>query len=217
MKKKILLTSILSVVMCLSLIVGATLALFGSESKKNIAVTSGKVEVEANIVGITTYSKGVATAGLEGGENGVFENGGTAEVVGDTIDIEGMSPGDKVVAEIQINNTSNIEYVQRFGMKGEGDSALLKQMLVGVSKADTDANYTYYNSFVSAWSNESAATQTRYISIELPEYVGSSAQGKDCEYTLSVEAVQGNADVSGDAAEESHVYLVEDSSRSRKR
>ena len=54
MKKKILLTSILSVVMCLSLIVGATLALFGSESKKNIAVTSGKVEVEANIVGITT-------------------------------------------------------------------------------------------------------------------------------------------------------------------
>ena len=73
MKKKILLTSILSVVMCLSLIVGATLALFGSESKKNIAVTSGKVEVEANIVGITTYSKGVATAGLEGGENGVFE------------------------------------------------------------------------------------------------------------------------------------------------
>ena len=209
MKKKILLTSILSVVMCLSLIVGATLALFGSESKKNIAVTSGKVEVEANIVGITTYSKGVATAGLEGGENGVFENGGTAEVVGDTIDIEGMSPGDKVVAEIQINNTSNIEYVQRFGMKGEGDSALLKQMLVGVSKADTDANYTYYNSFVSAWSNENAATQTRYISIELPEYVGSSAQGKDCEYTLSVEAVQGNADVSGDAAEESHVYLVE--------
>ena len=210
MKKKILLTSILSVVMCLSLIVGATLALFGSESKKNIAVTSGKVEVEANIAGITTYSKGVATAGLEGGENGVFENGGTAEVVGDTIDIEGMSPGDKVVAEIQINNTSNIEYVQRFGMKGEGDSALLKQMLVGVSKADTDANYTYYNSFVSAWSNENAATQTRYISIELPEYVGSSAQGKDCEYTLSVEAVQGNADVSGDAAEESHVYLVED-------
>ena len=49
MKKKTLLTSILAIVMCFSLITGATFALFTSEDKVNIAITSGKVEVTATV------------------------------------------------------------------------------------------------------------------------------------------------------------------------
>ena len=49
MKKKLIITSILSMVMCVSLIIGATFALFTSEDNVNIAVTSGKVNVTAHI------------------------------------------------------------------------------------------------------------------------------------------------------------------------
>ena len=58
MKNKVLLTSILSISSCASLITGATFALFTSESKVNIAVTSGKVDVKATIdeTSVETYS-----------------------------------------------------------------------------------------------------------------------------------------------------------------
>ena len=49
MKKKTLLMSILTVVMCLSLTIGGTFALFTSESELDIAVNSGKVEISATI------------------------------------------------------------------------------------------------------------------------------------------------------------------------
>jgi hypothetical protein len=65
MKKRILAASLLSIVMCGSLIAGATMALFTSESETNIAITSGNVDVKASvaIVGgkslsaVTSYQK----------------------------------------------------------------------------------------------------------------------------------------------------------------
>lgn len=39
----------MTIALCMSLMAGATFALFTSESKVNIAVTSGKVSVVANI------------------------------------------------------------------------------------------------------------------------------------------------------------------------
>ena len=43
MKKSVILSSIMLIALCLSLITGATFALFTSESSVNIAVSSGKV------------------------------------------------------------------------------------------------------------------------------------------------------------------------------
>ena len=48
--KKILLSSILTILLCASIIVGSTYALFTSESTTNVAITSGKVEVGAHVV-----------------------------------------------------------------------------------------------------------------------------------------------------------------------
>ena len=82
MKKRIILTSVLSIAMCLSLIVGATMAFFGSESKANISVTGANVNVVASIdpaTGFTTYSNGKTSEEL-GYPNGEFENGGTASI-----------------------------------------------------------------------------------------------------------------------------------------
>ena len=44
-RKNFIVSSILTIAMCVSMIVGSTFALFTSESKVNIAVSSGKVEV----------------------------------------------------------------------------------------------------------------------------------------------------------------------------
>ena len=202
MKKKVVTLSLLTIIMCASLIVGATLALFTSKSDVNIAVTSGNVEVVATVDEITTYSMGEETA-----TNGTFANGGTATLKDGTITLDRVMPGDKVVAKLTITNNSNVNYKQRFtmGVSGEG-AALQKQMLIGVS--DTGSEYTYYNSFVTDWEAGSAATsEVKYISIELPEYVGNAAQDMSCLFTLSVEAVQGNAGTTGEAAV-SRAYLV---------
>ena len=47
MKKKILLSSILTIALCLSIIAGSTYALFTSSADVNVAVTAGNVELTA--------------------------------------------------------------------------------------------------------------------------------------------------------------------------
>ena len=49
MKKKILLPSIATIIVCLCLIAGSTFALFTSTSNVNISVTAGDVEMVAGI------------------------------------------------------------------------------------------------------------------------------------------------------------------------
>ena len=48
-KSKTFLGAVLSIALCVSLIAGATFAIFTSESKVNIAVNSGTVKVTATV------------------------------------------------------------------------------------------------------------------------------------------------------------------------
>ena len=209
MRKKIVLTSLLTVAMCLSLIVGATFALFGSESKKNIAVTSGKIDVSAKIVSLDTYSRGTAT------QNGEFANGGGAEIDADNagVTVDRMSPGDKIVVKIDVENNSNIAYRQRATLRFEsGTEDFFGQLVVGVS--EDGGEYDYFSSYATEWTYHEANTtgtpevSSMYISVELPEYVSENWQDKSCDITFAVEAIQGNATTEGE--ESRKVYLVED-------
>ena len=207
MKKKLIFGSALGIIMCSSLIAGATMALFTSESKVNIAVTSGKVDVSAEAKEVTTYTNGNATT-----ENGTFENKGTA-VIDDSgkLMLSGITPGDKAVVKLEITNSSSVAYKQRISLSSTLDAELMDQLIVGVS--EDNQSYTYYSDYVTAWEKgepvEEPVTTTMYLSIELPAYVGDDWQGKEGEIALAVEAVQGNADVS-DTAVANEVYLVND-------
>ena len=210
MRKKLLLTSILSIAMCLSLIAGATFALFGSESKKNIAVTSGKVDVSAEIVSLDTYSCGTATE-----KDGEFANGGTAEIDADNagVTVDRMSPGDKIVIKIDVENNSNIAYRQRVKLGfGSGTEDFYGQLLVGVS--EDGGEFKYFGNYATGWTYHEANTggtpeiSPMYISVELPEYVSENWQDKGCDITFAVEAIQGNADTEGEESY-SRVYQVE--------
>ncbi len=202
MKKKTIATSLMTITMCASLAAGATFALFTSESKVNVAVTTGKVEVTAAVDELTTYSMGEATA-----ENGTFANGGTAKLEEGGVVVERMTPGDGVVAKLTVENGSNVNTLQRLAMRAAGeDDGLMRQLLIGISEDGTD--YTYYNSLVTEWTEGAAGTATYYVNIVLPAYATDAAQDGSAEMTLTVEAVQGNADVSADEGEASEVRFV---------
>ena len=97
MKKKALLSSILTIALCISLIAGSTFALFTSESKVNIAVTSGNVEMIAAIDNIQTWSLEDDKTSA-GRTDGTFTQGGSASFDANTASftINKIIPGDKV-------------------------------------------------------------------------------------------------------------------------
>jgi predicted ribosomally synthesized peptide with SipW-like signal peptide len=142
-KGKIVAGSILSIVLCSSLIAGATMALFTSESTTNIAVTSGNVDVIATINDLKTYSAKADSNGTLSDENGkaysytqtnaktaadeisTFTNGGTAEISDGTLKLDKITPGDKATFRIDIKNKSTVsaQYRIKFScVSGEGQS-----------------------------------------------------------------------------------------------
>ena len=75
---KVLLSAVLTIALCVSVISGATFALFTSEAQTNIAVTAGKVNVTAVIdeASLKLYS-------MDEAQTDNFENGGTARGKGE--------------------------------------------------------------------------------------------------------------------------------------
>lgn len=98
-KRSIVVSAILVIALCISLVAGATFALFTSESKVNIAVTSGKVDVTAtasDLVLNTTQAAGNLTETTAKLENG-------------NIVLANLVPGDFVTFNITIHNASTIK------------------------------------------------------------------------------------------------------------
>ena len=94
MKKKILLSSIVTIALCLCMIAGSTFALFTDDATNNVAVTSGTVDITATLGDLQLYSIKDAVPGEHTGyvENvfgetyfyttekvDAFLNGGTAD------------------------------------------------------------------------------------------------------------------------------------------
>ncbi len=107
MKKKVLLSSIATIAVCLCLIVGSTFALFTSTDAVDVAVTSGKVVVTADLdTTLKTWSLGEAKANAR--TDGTFTNGGVAAIEDGVLVIERMTPGDSVEFTIHVKNTSDV-------------------------------------------------------------------------------------------------------------
>ncbi len=212
-KRSVLVSAVLAIVMCVSLIVGGTFAIFTSESKVNIAVTSGTVNVEATITDFSVYSPtsinmdeentikdstNVATKlTVESGEKGQFYNGGTATLGTKngipTLTLDKMTPGDSVTATIKIENKSDVAIKYRTVIACTEDNELFEGLTV------TIGGTTYEGiSKKAKWSNLLAAnaaidSDTVEVVIELPTTAGNEYQGKSCTLSYIVEAVQGNA------------------------
>ena len=218
MKKKVLLSSIATIAICLCLIAGSTFALFTDKETFDISVTSGDLEISAeaeiNSVWSALRTDGAAEDEFlidEKNKNYIhdvqdpdpvtgkyfFANGGEAAFDGANLVISRITPGDRVDVDIVVDNTSDIAIVYRYKIVAT-DAGLAEVMVITVD----GVAYEGLSSWTSAWFTAEAgeAIGTKTISVELPVYVGNEYQSdiaagteKKVTYTITVEAVQGNA------------------------
>ncbi len=216
--KRVLVSGILTLALCLSVITGATYALFTSDNSTNISATSGKVELHSAATIENLYSpKAIGLDGVitdaEDVADTAFASGGTVEIDGSNIAINNMTPGDKAILKIEMTNASSVAFIQRLVLSCiDEDQSFFGQLLIGLS--DDGVNYTYYADYASAWESSEtiyAAGNTvhKYLSIELPGHVGNKYQGKSAHMALNVMAVQSNTAASGIAAAAT-VHMVRD-------
>ena len=187
MKNKIIISSILTIALCLSMIAGSTFALFTSKSQTNIAVTSGKLEVVANI------NDDLALTSLGVAQTGTFANGGTAEIVTvdgiPTLELYRLTPGDSVSFSITVENKSNVAMKYQFAWDVDGELyPYLTATVDGVAIVDSETDWAL-------WNTANGTTQTFVVVITLPETVGNEAQGLTASINFTVNAIQGNAEV----------------------
>ena len=213
-KTKVLFGATLTTAMCASLIAGTTYALFTSESEVNVAITSAKLAVTANVKNLQT--------GFDG--DYVNEASATADFNETTkmLTVENMAPGDKVTFQVNVSAAATIDFQYRlkFGFESENED-LFRQLLIGVgdpAEEGAEVAYDYYSEGVTAWMKHAATgkdavtVETKEVVVEMPYYVsGEQYMGKTCKFAFAVEAVQGNANKNDEAsALKTHVVKTDD-------
>ena len=208
-KGKIILTSIATMALSASLIVGGTFALFTSEDFENIAVTAGEVKITASIDNMRLYSAKAATAtdtdAFQDEENAwyvydyqgdgvtTFSMGGSAGLESGVLTFKNVVPGDKVELDLVIDNSSNVGIMYRVMVSCEDGELLYSALDFGEGSVD----YSQYEYYKSGWTFVDANTGISPItfSIALPVTLGNTYQNEGCSIKFKVEAVQGNANV----------------------
>jgi predicted ribosomally synthesized peptide with SipW-like signal peptide len=191
MKKKIIISSILTIAICLGVITGATYALFTSKTETNIAVTAGKIDVTARID--TTPSSIIVHNGSYDAatSKGSFENGGTAQFTSNKITLNNITPGDGVKFNIKVNNGSNVGIKYVVVCKINPQSEFYGKIKVQVNGVDIG------NSYQSNWATwNSTDTLNVSVNVILPTTVeGTGAEfegGIANDITFTVYAIQAN-------------------------
>lgn len=187
MKRNIILSALLIIMLCVSLISGATYALFTSTSEVNIAVTSGKVEVVATVENLQTYSMNQLTT-----ENGLFTTGGTAILENGTLTLNRIVPGDKVTFNIRVKNNSNVTIWFKTIINKLEDNGLFDGLNITLDGIQYNGNLIEEN-YVQL--QPSSADKLIQVVVELPKEAGNEYQEKTCKIVYKVEAIQGNANI----------------------
>lgn len=109
MKTKVLLVSILTILLCISVIAGSTYALFTTQTDVNIAVGAAKLAVTADIDEGTLATKSFGEPVFS--EDGTFSNGGTAGFNDETgaLEVDAITPGDALTFDIIVENTGDVD------------------------------------------------------------------------------------------------------------
>ena len=202
MKKKVLLTSMMSIAMLASIASGATYALFTAEDSTNIAVTAGKVAVDAYVDenSLKTYSMGV-----EQKTYGTFENGGFAKFdEKSNLKLDLLTPGDKASFVVKVDNNSNvnIKYQITLAMEGELAPALASKVTIAGKEYSLIDGQTGYIDLAAGKDIPDVE-----VEVELPVEAGNKYQEKSANITVNVEALQGNASIPWDGTSDTSWYV----------
>ncbi len=217
MKKKVLLSSIVTIAVCLCLIAGSTFALFTDKNEISIVVSSANVDLEAHVGELTLYSAKADANGNLKDENGnkyvhekqeglTFFNGGTASYDATAekpeLKIERITPGDKIEFPISATNNSDVAIQYRYVIKcTDEDTAQLltrgkNSMFFTVSSSPVVVKG---QAFVSNWETLQPGQHMEdvIVTFELPVAAGNEYQNKVANFVITIEAVQANGVVDG--------------------
>lgn len=186
-KRSVIITAILAIIMCASLVAGATFALFSSSSSVNIAVTSGNVEVTASVVDIQkSYvdDKGKTVNGK------LFSGDATFDEGAHTVTLSNVLPKDTVKFKVKVVNGSNVAIKYRMVMSLVEDNGLFSSLDITL---DGEKFYGYTSGTKYALLEAEQQIDDISVVISLPE--GATCNNTACKLTYKVEAVQGNASV----------------------
>lgn len=192
MKRNVIVSAFLAIALCMSVIAGATFALFTSNAKVNLSITSAKVKLlNATIENKKMYSlTEVNPDTLEGTEEdrtaaGTFYLGGTAEFEGNTLTLKKMAPGDRIAFDVKVDNESDIPVKYRVLVKEDGESNLTATLNIFVN------NEYYLGDSATGYTALAVGENvTVPVSVELPISAGNDYAEKTATLIVSVEAVQ---------------------------
>ncbi len=189
-KKNIIISSFTTIALSASLLVGSTFALFTSESKVNIAVTSGKVSVIASIDEDSVQTKELYDAEYTQGVDNMYE--GVATFNAEGLTLANFVPGDGIKFDIVVENESNVTVQYRTIISCESDNGLFAGLDITVDGKN------YSGLIISDWAELKVGSADAKVPviIELPEEAENEYQEKTCTISYMVEAVQGNAEIS---------------------
>ncbi len=213
MKKQTLLTSLLTLVMCASLVIGGTFALATSNSQVNVAVQAGTVKVVATLGNMKTFSvqANADNTGYDEVEQteGKFVNGGTAKIENGTLTLDRMIHGDKVTFDIVFDNQSNIDVKYQTIIQTVEDTGLFAGLEVTID-GQTFKGFTALSDWNFLKENTPLEKSTWSCSVSLPIDADTSYQGTSTKLSVSVNAVQGNAIVSNPDSDAINIYNAND-------
>lgn len=194
--------AVLTIVCCVSLIIGATLAIFSSRQDNNISFTSGELKVETDITIADAWS--YATDGGNGGTS-VSADGTTVDFGSGTgtmtLDQEtgsmtftGVAPGDGVSLDLAIQNSGDINAMYIVKLTGTIPAELSFRM---GRTSETELTEKNGEIIVQSWSALAAGNTASVVGlvIELPH---EAEEAVGANFTLTIEAVQANAFTPGE-------------------
>ena len=184
-KRNVIVSAFMAIALCMSVVAGATFALFTSDSSVNIAITSGNVEVTATASALKVYSP-----------KAVNESG-TATLTGSELKLDNMTPGDKVNFNIKVENKSSVTVKYRTRIYCGEDNGLY----AGLKYSITNGTETYESMAITDWATltpDVKEVANLDCKVELPVDAGNEYKNKSCKLVYQVEAVQGNAETAND-------------------
>ena len=194
MKRNVIVSAFLAIALCLSVVAGATFALFTSSAKVNLSITSATVKLsDVTVENRQMYSLvDVNPDTLEGTEidrteEGTFFLGGTVDYSDGTFTINKMAPGDRITFDIKVANESNIPVKYRAVISDPEGSNLTDVLVITVNnemylgKSETD--------YADLAVGEAAVIP---VEVELPVSASDDLAGKTVTLTVTVEAIQGS-------------------------
>ena len=203
----------LTIVCCVTLIIGATLAIFSDRKDNNISFVSGELKIDTDLTIGSAWSYDSqaedhrdydSSVISNDGSDVVFETGGSA-----AIDEEGninmvAVPGDGVSLNLNVSNVGSVhaKYIVRFDFGENTIPDDIKVMINGEECISSGDNNQYI--VVQAWKELYAGNSESIIGIELEyEYIKDVEQEQiDTQFSLSVVAIQANADIPENSGDE---------------